>query len=250
MSFVEGAAPQGWVTHLQQAMVPIQGWIQLRPQTGGSLAAFGVGSQSSPGCNADTESGVQPAPSVSVFSCDPLCKNTCRYCRYRPCDVGWRRGVVHPMHLPTMCYTRTTWAPRLWDEHAMKFSTSVGIGDPWVAPEWCYLWPCTLWVVEQTPILLGTSLQRHWFLVLVRGWLSLLLAGEEELKGVRLSHLVLLYLDGMWLFGCVVFVWVFLCFVVGFWFFVCWFGVVFVCLFQELSHSRRLHTKVVEFFLS
>ena len=41
-----GAASQGWATHLQQAMVPIQGYIQLRPQTGGSLPAFGVGSQS------------------------------------------------------------------------------------------------------------------------------------------------------------------------------------------------------------
>ena len=28
-----GAAPQGWATHLRQAMVPIQGYIQLRPQT-------------------------------------------------------------------------------------------------------------------------------------------------------------------------------------------------------------------------
>ena len=27
-----GAAPQGWATHLRQAMVPIQGYIQLRPQ--------------------------------------------------------------------------------------------------------------------------------------------------------------------------------------------------------------------------
>ena len=27
-----GAAPQGWATHLHQAMVPIQGYIQLRPQ--------------------------------------------------------------------------------------------------------------------------------------------------------------------------------------------------------------------------
>ena len=33
-----GAAPQGWATHLQQAMVPIQGYIQLRPQTGASAS--------------------------------------------------------------------------------------------------------------------------------------------------------------------------------------------------------------------
>ena len=61
-----------------------------------SLSAFSVGSQSSPGCNAVTEPGVQRAskrvrkasPSVSIFSRDLLCKNTCRYCRCRPCDVG------------------------------------------------------------------------------------------------------------------------------------------------------------------
>ena len=29
----ERTGPQGWATHLQQAMVPIQGYIQLRPHT-------------------------------------------------------------------------------------------------------------------------------------------------------------------------------------------------------------------------
>ena len=57
-----GAAPQGWATHLRQAMVPIQGYIQLRPQTEGALPAFGFESQSSSGGNVVTESGVQPAP--------------------------------------------------------------------------------------------------------------------------------------------------------------------------------------------
>ena len=105
-----GAAPQGWATHLQQAMVPIQGYIQLRPQTGGSLPAFGIGSQSPPGCNGDTEPGVQHAPrrigkaspSVSIFSRDPLSKNTCRYCRCRPCDIG----VEHDDHTCYSCEQR------------------------------------------------------------------------------------------------------------------------------------------------
>ena len=105
-----GAAPQGWATHPQQAMVPIQGYIQLRPQTGGSLPAFGVSSQSAPGCNGDTDSGVQHAPrrigkaspSVSIFARDPLCKNTCRYCRCRPCDVG----VEHDDHTCYDCEQR------------------------------------------------------------------------------------------------------------------------------------------------
>ena len=170
-----GAAPQGWATHLQQAMVPIQGYIQLRPQTGGSLPVFGVGSQSSPGCNADTEP-VQPAPrrvgkaspSVSIFSRDPLCKNTCRYCRCRPCDGGvehdkhtcysCEQRLLHPEGVPgapwqppltpgceswcTQCTSQRCAVRGLHElhvcmgcEHAMTFSTPVGGGDPWAAPE-------------------------------------------------------------------------------------------------------------------
>ena len=92
------------------------GYIQLRPQTGRSLPAFGVGRQSSPGCNGDTEPGVQHAsrrigkasPSVCIFARDPLCKNTCRYCRCRPCDVG----VEHDDHT---CYvTPTFFTQKLW----------------------------------------------------------------------------------------------------------------------------------------
>ena len=171
-----GAAPQGWATHLRQAMVPIQGYIQLRPQTEGALPAFGLDSQSSSGCNVVTESGVQPdprrvgkaSPSASIFSRDPLCKNTCRYCRCRPCDVG----VEHDDHTCYSCEQRllhpdgvpgAPWQPPLtpgcesWCaqctsqrcavralhelhvcmdcEHTMKFSTPVGGGDPWAAPE-------------------------------------------------------------------------------------------------------------------
>ena len=71
--------------HLQQAMVPIQGYIQLRPQTGGSLPAFSVGSQSALECTGDTDSGAQHAvrrirkasPSVSIFARDPLDAHRC-----------------------------------------------------------------------------------------------------------------------------------------------------------------------------
>ena len=38
------------------------------------------------------------SPSVSIFSRDPLCKHTCRYCRCQPCDVG----VEHDDHT---CYS-------------------------------------------------------------------------------------------------------------------------------------------------
>ena len=105
-----GAAPQGWATHLHQAMVPIQGYIQLRPQTEGTLPAFGFASQSPSGDKAGSDSGGQPAPrrigkaspSVSIFSRDPICKNTCRYCRCQPCDVG----VEHDDHTCYSCEQR------------------------------------------------------------------------------------------------------------------------------------------------
>ena len=169
-----GAAPQGWATHLHQAMVPIQGYIQLRPQTEGTLPAFGFASQSPSGDKAGSDSGGQPAPrrigkaspSVSIFSRDPICKNTCRYCRCQPCDVG----VEHDDHTCYSCEQRllhpegvpgAPWRPPLtpgcksWCahctsqrcavrgfhelhvcmscEHAMKISTPEGGGDPWAA---------------------------------------------------------------------------------------------------------------------
>ena len=171
-----GAAPQGWATHLRQAMVPIQGYIQLRPQTEGTLPAFGFTSQSPSGDKVVPDSGGQPAPrrigkaspSVSIFSRDPICKNTCRYCRCQPCDVG----VEHDDHTCYSCEQRllhpggvpgAPWRPPLtpgcesWCahctsqrcavrgfhelhvcmdcEHAMKISTPGGGGDPWAAPE-------------------------------------------------------------------------------------------------------------------
>ena len=72
-----GAAPQGWAAHLHQAMVPIQGYIQLRPQTEGTLPAFGFAGQSPSGDKAVSDSGGQPAPrriGMSIFSRDPICK--------------------------------------------------------------------------------------------------------------------------------------------------------------------------------
>ena len=36
-----GAAPQGWANHLQRSLLPIQGYIQLRPHDSTSLPSFG-----------------------------------------------------------------------------------------------------------------------------------------------------------------------------------------------------------------
>ena len=91
-----GAAPQGWANHLQQSLLPIQGYIQLRPQTSSHLPDFGTPCRSSTVGTCDTETAARTAPrrlgkaskSVSIFVRDPLCKDTCRYCRRRPCDVG------------------------------------------------------------------------------------------------------------------------------------------------------------------
>ena len=59
-----GAAPQGWATHLRQAMVPIQGYIQLRPQTEGTLPAFGFDSQSPSSGKVVPDSGGNLLPDV------------------------------------------------------------------------------------------------------------------------------------------------------------------------------------------
>ena len=161
-----GAAPQVWANHLQQSMVPIQGYIQLRPQAAGSLGVFGATCQSAPGSTGDTDAAAQPAPrrlgkaspSVSIFARDPLCKNTCRYCRCRPCDVGIEQRLLHPEGVPG-----APWQPPLtpgcesWCaqctsqrcavrgphdlhvcmrcERSTVYPTPVGGGDPWAAPE-------------------------------------------------------------------------------------------------------------------
>ena len=54
-------------------------------------------------CVAETAAMATPrrlgkaSKSVSIFARDPFCKNTCRYCRKRPCDVG----ITHDDHT---CY--------------------------------------------------------------------------------------------------------------------------------------------------
>ena len=94
-----GAAPQGWAPHLHQTVIPVQGYIQLRPH--------------------DTKA----SPSVSIFSRAPLCPNTCRHCRSKPCDIA----TDHDDHICYNCEQRL-----LFPERIPKWETqNLPICDLW-----------------------------------------------------------------------------------------------------------------------
>ena len=155
--------------------MPIQGNIQLRPQTEGTLPAFGFDSQSSSGGNVVTDSDVQPAPrrigkaspSVSSFLVTPFAKTPAG-----TVDVNHVMSGLNMMTTPATVASNAFYilvvclvppgSPRLrqgesWCaqctslrcavrglhelhvcmdcEHTMKVSTRGGDGDPWAAPE-------------------------------------------------------------------------------------------------------------------
>ena len=99
-----GAAPQGWAAHARQTVIPVQGYIQLRPQDT-TLPSFGSGPPATAATtdeNLSTEvavrdGGGKASPSVSIFSRAPLCSHTCRHCRCKPCDIA----TEHDDHI---CY--------------------------------------------------------------------------------------------------------------------------------------------------
>ena len=99
-----GAAPQGWAAHARQTVIPVQGYIQLRPQDT-TLPSFGSGPPATAATadeNLSTEvavrdGGGKASPSVSIFSRSPLCSHTCRHCRCKPCDIA----TEHDDHI---CY--------------------------------------------------------------------------------------------------------------------------------------------------
>ena len=111
-----GAAPQGWAAHLHQTVIPVQGYIQLRPQDT-TLPSFGSG----PPATAETanenlptevavrEGGGKASPSVSIFSRAPLCSNTCRHCRSKPCDIA----TDHDDHICYNCEQRILFPERI-----------------------------------------------------------------------------------------------------------------------------------------
>ena len=125
-----GAAPQGWAAHLHQTVLPVQGYIQLRPHDT-TLPSFGgcpaatAGTENGP---ADTEAATmervgKASPSVSIFSRAPLCPNTCRHCRCKPCDIA----TDHDDHICYNCEQR-----QLFPERIPKWETpSLPICDSW-----------------------------------------------------------------------------------------------------------------------
>ena len=110
-----GAAPQGWASRLHQSVLPVHGYIQLRPQDT-TLPSFG-GCPTVPartGCEpADSVSAApcrvgRASPSVSIFARAPVCPDTCRYCRCKPCDVA-----VHDDHTCYNCEQRQLFPERI-----------------------------------------------------------------------------------------------------------------------------------------
>ena len=125
-----GAAPQGWATHLHQTVLPVQGYIQLRPHDA-TLPSF----RGCPAATAGTENGPthteaaamgcggKASPSVSIFSRAPICPNTCRHCRSKPCDIA----TDHDDHICYNCEQRL-----LFPERIPKWETpSLPICDSW-----------------------------------------------------------------------------------------------------------------------
>ena len=111
-----GAAPQGWAPHLHQTVIPVQGYVQLRPHHttlpsfgGGPPATAGTANETIPTEVAIREGGGKASPSVSIFSRAPLCPNTCRRCRNKPCDIA----TDHDDHICYNCEQRLLFPERI-----------------------------------------------------------------------------------------------------------------------------------------
>ena len=55
------------------------------------------------------EGGGKASPSVSIFSRAPLCSNTCRHCRSKPCDIA----TDHDDHICYNCEQRILFPERI-----------------------------------------------------------------------------------------------------------------------------------------
>ena len=102
--------------HLHQTVIPVQGYVQLRPHHT-TLPSFGGGPPATPKTANETiptevairEGGGKASPSVSIFSRAPLCPNTCRHCRNKPCDIA----TDHDDHICYNCEQRLLFPERI-----------------------------------------------------------------------------------------------------------------------------------------
>ena len=91
-----GAAPQGWATHLQQSIMPVQGYLHLRPSNLNSVPEFGAPPTDSSAVVPVKEKSKQEMTSrqgraskpVSIFARAPVCSVFCTYCKACPCRRG------------------------------------------------------------------------------------------------------------------------------------------------------------------
>ena len=82
--------------------------------------------------------GGKASPSVSIFSRAPLCPNTCRHCRSKPCDIA----TDHDDHICYNCEQRLLFPERIpkWETPNLPICDSWcqecapdGGEDPWAA---------------------------------------------------------------------------------------------------------------------
>ena len=109
-----GCAPQGWETHLQPSIVPVQGHIQLHYGPPTARPAFGCATGATPDPSGDATQ-VAPVPahqsraarSMSIFARAYGCNQTCSYCLAQPCDID-RAHDDHTCHSceHTGCFIR------------------------------------------------------------------------------------------------------------------------------------------------
>ena len=99
-----------------QTVIPVQGYVQLRPHDttlpsfgGGPPATAGTANETIPTEVAIREGGGKASPSVSIFSRAPLCPNTCRHCRNKPCDIA----TDHDDHICYNCEQRLLFPERI-----------------------------------------------------------------------------------------------------------------------------------------
>ena len=89
-----GSALQGWETHLQRSIVPIQGYPAAPWCHYTSLPAFGSVPEETSGGSVAVAPVAKAAPAClgcatqpeSIFARAPVCNHTCSYCFAQPCD--------------------------------------------------------------------------------------------------------------------------------------------------------------------